>query len=50
VDFHPQGVGGGHFQLGLVGIDIHEKKQCQRDEDEEPNEPADGEEDDFQCS
>ena len=46
-DFHAQSSRGGRFQPGLVGIGIHKKKQGHCDEDEEPNESADGEEDDF---
>ena len=46
-DFHPQGVGGGRLQPGLVRVHIHEENQRDRREDEKRNDPPGREESDF---
>ncbi len=46
-DFHPQGVGGGRLQPGLVRVHIHEEKYRDRGQDEKRKEPAGREEGEF---
>ena len=46
-DFHPQGVGGGRLQPGLVRVHIHEENKRDRHQDEKRDEPPGREEGDF---
>jgi len=44
---HPRYARGGRFDPGLVGVDVQKKEQGDRNEDQQPDECADGEANGF---